>query len=321
MKLPSIHTVSLLKARHSTVLFSAAIVCFMNLAAVFDKTGSNLEAGTRGAETSIESNKPAENSTGPILIMSYNNNKPIENPIASFMYFVPLISPTPVDNISSADNEQQVDIISHKIKKNSKFFEVTSKFEISGSGFHMNTFAPSEMIEENSDRLKKGKKLEKILDYIKLEGNGFGTIEARGRIEDSKPTVREVNLKFNKNGRRSPVTIGLYDVAPKDGEYKYENRTNEIVARVNTLSFEKNDQIPKMGITIASVAKKNKTAGFFGWIKGAIANLFIKPLKITKLGNTTMLDFGETLLHKKPAFTFPKADNIKERKQMDSSKQ
>jgi nucleoside 2-deoxyribosyltransferase len=40
--------------------------------------------------------------------------------------------------------------------------------------------------------------------------------------------------------------------------------------------------------------------------------LFIKPTKVDKLGNTTMLEFGYALLQKKPTFTFPKAKNIKE---------
>ncbi len=69
-----------------------------------------------------------------------------------------------------------------------------------------------------------------------------------------------------------------------------------------------------MGITIASIAKKNESAGFFGRIKGAIANMFIEPLKVTKLGNNTMLEFGEALFQKKTTFTFPKAKNIKENK-------
>jgi hypothetical protein len=124
-------------------------------------------------------------------------------------------------------------------------------------------------------------------------------------------------MQFNARGHKSPVTIGLYDIKPKDGKYKYENRSNEIVVRVNTLNFKKTEQTPKMGIEIASIAKKGKSAGLFGWIKGAIANLLIKPLEVTKLGNTTMLEFGEALLQKKPAFTFPKTENIKEIKEVE----
>ena len=60
--------------------------------------------------------------------------------------------------------------------------------------------------------------------------------------------------------------------------------------------------------------KKNESAGFFGKIKGAIANMLIKPLKVTKLGNITLLEFGEALFQKNTTFTFPKATNIKESK-------
>ena len=86
------------------------------------------------------------------------------------------------------------------------------------------------------------------------------------------------------------------------------------IARVNTLTFKKAEQTPKMGIEVASIAKKGKSAGFLGWIKGTIANLFIKPPKVDKLGNTTMLEFGDALLQKNSMFTFPKAKNIKESK-------
>ena len=246
------------------------------------------------------------------MIMSYSKEKFIKNPIVSFMYFVPLIAPTFVDNISSVNNEQQVAVISHKIKVSSKSFLVTCEFEILGSGFHMNTFDPAGMIAAHTDELKKGETLTNMLDYIKFDGDGYGIIEVKGRITGSAKTVTEVGMQFNARGHKSPVTIGLYDVKPKDGEYKYENRSNEIVARVNTLVFEKTEQTPRMGIKVASIAKEGKPAGFFGIIKGAIANLFIKPPKVDKLGNTTMLEFGDALLQKKPAFTFPKAENIKE---------
>jgi hypothetical protein len=251
-------------------------------------------------------------SNGPTMIMSYSKEKFNKNPIASFMYFVPLIAPTFVDNISSVNNEQQVGIISHKIKVNSKSFHVICEFEVLGSGFHMNTFDPAGMIAAHTDELKKGETLTNMLDYIKFDGDGYGIIEVKGRITGSAKTVTEVSMQFNARGHKSPVTIGLYDVKPKDGEYKYENRSNQIVARVNTLVFEKTEQTPRMGIKVASIAKEGKPAGFFGIIKGAIANLFIKPPKVDKLGNTTMLEFGDALLQKKPAFTFPKAENIKE---------
>ena len=109
-----------------------------------------------------------------------------------------------------------------------------------------------------------------MLDYIKIEENGYGVIEVKGTDYRLCPmTVTEVDLTFNARGHTSPVTIGLYDIKPKDGEYKYENRSNEIVVRVNTLAFEKTEQTPRMGIKVASIAKKDESAGFFGRDQGS----------------------------------------------------
>jgi hypothetical protein len=249
---------------------------------------------------------------GPTMIMSYNNEKFVKNPIGSFAYFVPLIAPTLVDNISSVNNEQHVAIISHKITVDSKSFRVACEFEILGSGFHMNTFDSPGMIAAHTDELKKGETITKMLDYIKFEGDGFGLIEIKGTITGSTRIVTEVDFQFNARGHESPVTIGLYDIKPKDGEYNYENRSNEVVARVNTLSFKKTEKTPRMGIKVASLSDTAESAGFLGGLKAAIVNLFIKPTKVDKLGNTTMLEFGYALLQKKPTFTFPKAKNIKE---------
>lgn len=255
---------------------------------------------------------------GPTMIMSYCKKKFVKNPIASFMYFIPLIAPTLVDNISSVNNDQQVGIISYEKTVISKSFNVICEFEILGSGFHMNTFDPAGMIAAHTDNLKNEETLTDMLDYIKFDGEGFGIIEVKGEITGSKTTVTVVRLNFTAGGHQSPVTIGLYDLKPEDGQYKYENRSNEVVARVNTLAFSKTEQTPSMGIEIASIAKKNEPAGFFGRIKGMIANLFIDPPKIDKLGNTTILEFGNALLQKSTTFTFPKAKNIKESNKKNS---
>jgi hypothetical protein len=265
-------------------------------------------------QSAVDGNNVDEDSNGPTMIMSYSKRKFVKNPIASFMYFVPLIAPTLVDNISSVNNEQQVGIISHKIITDSKSFHVVCEFEILGKGFHENTFDSDGMIAAHTDEMKKGETLTQMLDYIKIDGDGYGVIEVKGRITGSTKTVTRVGMQFNARGHKSPVTIGLYDIKPKDGEYKYENRSNEVVARVNTLAFKKTEQIPRMGIKIASIAKKSESAGFFGSIKAVIANLFIKPPKVDKLGNTIMLEFGDALLQKNTTFTFPKAKNIKESK-------
>ncbi|MDD5168519.1 MAG: hypothetical protein PHN75_06855, partial [Syntrophales bacterium] len=236
------------------------------------------------------------------------------NPISSFMYFVPLISPTLVDRETSANNTQQVGIISYEKRVTSNTFRVVCEFEILGKGFHKNTFDSAERIAANIDELKKGELLKNMLDYIKVEGEGFGRIEVKGTMSGSSPSVAEVDMEFNVGGHRSPVTIGIYDIEPKAGQYKFENRSNLTVARVNSLIFKKTGGTPRMGIKVASITDKNESDGFFSSIKGAIASLFILPPRIAMLGNETMLDFGLMLLERKPAFTFPIAKNIKERR-------
>ena len=276
---------------------------------ISDYRGASVAGGTDAAE----------DSNGPTMIMSYSKEKFVENPIASFAYFVPLIAPTLVDNISSVNNKQQVDIISHEILVDSKSFHVACEFEILGSGFHMNTFDTAGMIAAQTDESKKGKAITNLLDYIKFDGNGFGMIEVKGTITGSTRIVTEVDIQFNARGHKSPVTIGLYDIKPNDGEYNYENRSNKVVARVNTLSFKKTTEtVPRMGIKVASISNPKGSEGFFSGLKAVIANLIIKPPTVTKLGNTTMLEFGYALLQKNPAFTFPKAKNIKEIKVVET---
>jgi hypothetical protein len=315
MKLYPINPRVLLRNVSLIILFAVTFISiFLLINCVGSDSDSNGSISALSDRSAADSNSIVEDGNGPTLIMSYRKEKFVKNPIASFMYFVPLIAPTLVDNISSVNNEQQVGIISHKIITDSKSFHVVCEFEILGKGFHENTFDSDGMIAAHTDELKKGETLTQMLDYIKIDGDGYGVIEVKGRITGSTRTVTRVDMQFNARGHESPVTIGLYDIEPKDGEYKYENRSNEIVARVNILAFKKTEQTPRMGIKVASIAKKGKSAGFFGWIKGAIANLFIKPPKVDKLGNTTMLEFGDALLRKNATFTFPKAKTIKESK-------
>ncbi|MFO7558048.1 MAG: hypothetical protein R6X10_04390 [Desulfobacterales bacterium] len=299
--------------------FAAAFICISLVApcvALSSDTNPIISFNTYPSAAS--GSDEVNGSHGPTMVMNYSKKKFVKNPIASFMYFVPLIAPTLVDNISSVNNDQQLGVISYGKKATSKSFNVICEVEILGNGFHMNTFYPAGMIAAHTDNLKKGETLTNMLDYIKIDGEGFGFFEIKGKIIGSKTTVTEVKLNFTAGGHQSPVTIGLYDIEPKDGQYKYENRSNEVVARVNTLAFSKTEQTPRMGIKVASIAKKNESAGFFGMIKGVISNLFINPPKITKFGNTTMLEFGNALLQKKTTFTFPKAKNIKEKKMVKS---
>lgn len=292
-------------------LFVIAVVCIlllMTCAAISSETNSNISIN----ESVTDGNDAIDDSNGPTILLSYNKEMVEKNPIFSFAYFIPLISPALVDREISVNNEQQVGIILSKRKVKSKSFYVACEFKMMGKGFHKNTFDSAGMIARNTSDLKEGEPLTNMLDYINFEGEGVGLIEVKGTITGSTQTVTEVDVCFNSKGHKSPVTIGLYSVKPQDGQYKYENRYNEIVARVNTLSFKKTEDIPKMGIEIASVRKKTDAENLWGSIKGLIANFFIKPLEVDKLGNDSMLNFGYSILKQEPVFTFPKAKNIKQ---------
>jgi hypothetical protein len=252
--------------------------------------------------------------------LSYNNSTPAKSPAASFMYFIPLIAPTLVERETSPNNQQQAWIVSYKKKVTSDSFRVSCELEMRGKGFFNNILDVQGVMAIYLPELKKGAPLTNGLDYIKFEGEGMGRIDVTGTINGDTETVTQVDLCFNIKGQKSPVTIGLYSIKPEKGQYKYENKYNEVIARVATLTFKKCDGEPKMGIEVVSVNKASKPNSYMGRIKGFIVNFFLEPPKISKLGNDTMLDFGYALFKQKPSFTFPKATNIKPAKQATISK-
>jgi hypothetical protein len=277
---------------------------------------SIVTAGNCYGKTSSETPSKQEDSiskstasSGPTVILKCD--KVLKNPTPDFMYFVPLISPTLVYSETSKGNGQKSGLISCVRKPTSKSFYASGEFQMQGSGFHKNKFDSAGMITRNTGGLKKDKPLKNILGYIKFEGEGYGWIEIKGKLEGKKATATEVKVHFNGRGKNSPVTVGLYSVKSVNGEYKYENKYNEIVARVNTLTFDKSTDKPLMDIVVSSVYAEGGKPGFWGNIKGSLANLIIKPLEIDKLGNDTMLDFGCALFNEKETFTFPKAKNLR----------
>jgi hypothetical protein len=256
---------------------------------------------------------PGDGLNGPTIVLNYSEESLQKNPIRSFMYFIPLISPVSVARHICPQNHQQAGILSYEKKTTARSFTVTCEFEMAGDGYCKFVFDPDGMLTHRLTESKKanGQDLANVLDYINFEGEGCGVVRVKGTITDSVETVTEVALEFNGRGHRSPVTIGLYEVKCQDGKYCYADRTNEIVARVNSLVFKKSEQ-PRMAITVASISHKADGNGLLAQIKAAVANLFLKPVRITLLGNETMLRFGGALAVRQPTFTFPKAANMKE---------
>jgi hypothetical protein len=253
-------------------------------------------------------------STGPTIHLT-DGPSAIHNPASNLMYFVPLISPTLVDNICSKDNRQIAKILSlqRNFKKND--FRLVCEFDLQGTGSFTNIYEPNSMIAYWIPFNKPGKPMTNLLDFIKLEGTGFGSVEVTGKTVKGQREVTTVRVHFNGRGSKSPVSIGLYNLMPQDGRYDYANRCNQIIARVNTLTFRKTDPDtdPTMLVEVASIVDANEKEGFWGNLKGALANLFIPPVVVDKDGNDAMIQFGTALVNGKTSFTFPKAKNLIER--------
>ncbi len=165
------------------------------------------------------------------------------------------------------------------------------------------------MIDRYS-KSKKGKTLKSMLDYIVVEGEGYGCIEVSGNIVNGAEVVDDVKIHFNGRGCKSPVRIEIYDVKRINGKFDYADRCNKIVVRVNTLKFKRSDKVAKMGVAVASITKATGKEDMLSRLKAAIANLLIPPVEIDPVGNRAMLDFGHAIYKQEKSFTFPKAKNL-----------
>jgi len=255
--------------------------------------------------------RPTPGTAGPTLRLDYGEDSP-GNPIGAFMYFVPLISPEPVSVHESAGNAQRARVIGFTRRFSAGAFSTECEFTITGDGAHRNIFDHSDNIRRHERQLRAGDPLERVLQYISIEGPGRGLVEVEGVVTGRVATVTEARFRFNAHGASSPVTIGLADLMYQDNLLCI---TNEIVARVNTLTFRKTEVRPRMGVTVSSVKRKEAGDSFWqklkGGVAGTLANFFIKPLPVESAGNDAMLDFGVALTGKEDKFTFPRARNLR----------
>jgi hypothetical protein len=255
---------------------------------------------------------PMSELAGPTLQLNYGRGESQGNPVAEFMYFVPLISLEPVSVIKSPGNTQCARMVSITRSSKAESFLVTCEFEFTGEGNQQNIFDHTEKIRRHEQELKDGGSLNHQLGSISIEGAGNVSVEVEGTMTGRVPTVTEVRLRFNGHGQSSPVTIDLYDIRYFDGAVRLRN---ESVARVNTLLFQRKPGPTKMDITVASVKRKDAGNSFWqnlvGGLKAKTANLFLKPIAVEPAGNEVMLDFGLALVSEAPVFTFPRAGNLK----------
>lgn len=250
------------------------------------------------------------NAAGPTLRFKHDRAESPTNRVAEFMYFVPLISKEPVAVIESPGNSQYARLVSTRRAFTAQSFTVNCEFEFAGEGHQQNIFDHTAKIQRRTESLKKGEPLRYQLAAIDVEGSGNVTVQISGTVSNQVATVTEVQMRFGGRSRNGPVTIDLQDYYYADGQVRTRN---EIVAKVSSLIFRRQGEPPKMEVTLASLKPKDAGGGFWqnfkAGIKGATANLFIKPMTINPAGNETMLDFGQALVAAAPEFTFPLATN------------
>jgi hypothetical protein len=246
--------------------------------------------------------------TGPTIRLDYGNGKSPGNPVASFMYFVPLISPEPVTSVTSPGSTQVARVLSSKRKGTPNSFVVTCDFEFAGDGTQRSILDLEPNIRRHKRKLEAGGSTGRQLSTITVGGPGSGVVEIEGTISNSVETVSEVRLRFNAHGKTSPIAIEICDVRYQEGEFRH---VDEIIARVNSLAFNRKTGRPKMEVSVASVKKKNAGnslwQNFKGSVVGMAVNLFIPPLTVEAVGHQAMLDFGQALASGARTFTFPRA--------------
>ena len=255
---------------------------------------------------------PSPESPGPTLRLDYGRGESPGNPVAEFMYFVPLISLEPVSVVESPGNTQRARMVSATRSFTARSFLVTCEFEFVGEGNQQDVLDHTEKVRRHERELKEGGTLDHQLGSINVEGGGSVSVEVAGTMIDRVPTVTEVRLRFNGRGQPSPVTIDLQDIRYFDGSFRLHNKR---VARVNTLIFRRKPGPSKMDITVASVKRKGSGDNFLqnlmGGLKGTAVSLFLQPVTVEPAGSEAMLDFGLALALEAPAFTFPRARNLK----------
>lgn len=249
---------------------------------------------------------------GPTIRLDYRPDAAGGASIADFTCFVPLISPEPVDRSTSADNSQWVRVLRHRSEWRGASFTSICDFEIVGQGFLRHTFDHAPLILRNARKLDEGGALRRLLHYIHFQGGGRGRVEVRGSIAGRVARVTEVVLRFGLAGA-SPVTARIHDIGREKGRVV---ERNAIVARVDALTFRREDGPPRMGVSLASLGSADAAEGWWAGLKGAmaakVANLVVKPLRVDVLGHRAMLDFGRAIARQAPTFTFPKARNLRQ---------
>jgi hypothetical protein len=253
----------------------------------------------------------AGDATGPTLRLGNEKFGTSTNPMAAFMYFVPLISPEPLSIVTGPGSTQLARVTPAMRHVSGNSFEAVCQIEFSGAGWQKSVFDLSYESHRHEQELKGGGTLAHQLKSIAVEGSGAATMEVEGTGASGSWKVGEVRLRFNAHGQASPVTIEMCDIKYLNGDFR---QVNGIVAKVNTLTFRRETRSPKMEVTVASIKGKDAGDGIWqnlkGKVEGAAVNLFLPPFPVEEIGNRAMLDFGLALITGSTTYTFPRARNL-----------
>ena len=251
---------------------------------------------------------PTPDPAGPTLRFTHSSGAILDCPIADFMYFIPLVSPEPLAMIVSRGNTQRVRIIPARRRVTEDGFLVEFGFEILGHGSLSNAIDHTPNIQRNREKIRATGVIERVLDSITISGPGSGRVEIEGAITNESASVTEVRFQFSARGRPSPVNIGVGDLRVTNDVSRL---SNEHVARVNTLSFRRGLE-PRVGVTIASVRRKDGGEGLWSKLAGLALNIALKPIKVNATGHEALLQLGRQLAAGADSFTFPRARTLRD---------
>ncbi|MEI8044446.1 MAG: hypothetical protein WCL11_23750, partial [Verrucomicrobiota bacterium] len=120
--------------------------------------------------------------TGPTIRLDYAPGESGGNPVESFMYFVPLISPSPISSLTSPGSTQSVKVLSAKRHATGHSFLTICEFEFTGQGTHKSLFDLTGEIQRHQQKLKAGGFMRRRLNSITVNGGGSGRVEVAGTV-------------------------------------------------------------------------------------------------------------------------------------------
>lgn len=290
------------RCRAAAVLLIVAFLCAQGCAAI-----------SRSVPALPQTEGTAAAGAGPTLSLSPWRQGDAGIPAREFLYFIPLISPEPVEFHASSANAQQARLISiERTPASNGGFTLCCCFELVGGGFTVHDVDHGDRVRRSAERLRAGGRLAHVLGSIRLQGEGKAVLRAEGRFENGTPVVQNVNMAFSGTDGTSPVRIELLALSGPPDAWVAQP---EALAEVAVLRFVRAGAPARMEVTLAALhdpnARDTAVQRLKSLLKGAVANAFIPAVDIDATGNLAILDFAAALAAGAPTFTFPRAAKLR----------